>query len=110
MGIRIENSSERMTVWLSGELDHHSARQLREQIDAAVEKAGPKHLCLNFSEVGFMDSSGVGLIMGRYRLIKLYGGTLEVTGASERVTKVMTLAGLDRLDILTNGENAGISR
>ena len=47
-----------------------------------------------------MDSSGVGLIMGRYRLMQLYGGKLEITGASERVKKVIRLAGLEQLNIL----------
>lgn len=100
MALRIENTPDGLTVWLSGELDHHSARMMREQIDAAVERTRPSNLRLDFSGVGFMDSSGVGLIMGRYRLMQLYNGNLSVTGASERVKKVIRLAGLDKLNIL----------
>lgn len=98
--IRIENTADETVVWLTGELDHHAARDLRQQVDLAVEQTRPKRLRLDFSDVGFMDSSGIGLIMGRYRLMQLEGGSLIVTGASERLCKVMRLAGLDRLGIL----------
>lgn len=100
MALRMENTSGGLTVWLSGELDHHAARMMREQIDAAVEKTRPSSLRLDFGGVGFMDSSGVGLIMGRYRLMQLYNGSLSVTGTSERIKKVIRLAGLDKLNIL----------
>jgi|LSQX01.3.fsa_nt_gb stage II sporulation protein AA (anti-sigma F factor antagonist) len=106
MGVRIENTPQKMIAWISGEIDHHTARQIREQVDNAVEMLKPKHLCLDFSDVGFMDSSGIGLIMGRHRLIQLYGGTLEVVNASERIGKVIRLAGLDRLNIFKEAEEA----
>ncbi len=100
MVIRIEAAADETTVWLSGELDHHAARQLRQQVDLAVERNRPQRLRLDFSDVSFMDSSGIGLIMGRYRLMQLEGGSLSVTGASERLRKVMRMAGLDKLGIL----------
>ena len=111
MGVRVENTPEKI-VWLSGEIAHHTARQIREQVDNAVEMLKPKRLCLDFGEVGFMDSSGIGLIMGRYRLIQLYGGDLEIINASERVRKVIQFAGLERLHVLKEKEdvNAGKSR
>lgn len=100
MVIRIEAAADETTVWLSGELDHHAARELRRQVDLAVERNRPQRLRLDFSDVSFMDSSGIGLIMGRYRLMQLEGGSLSVTGASERLRKVMRMAGLDKLGIL----------
>lgn len=100
MVIRMVASPSGVTIWLSGELDHHAARSLREQIDGAVDRTGAKQLRLDFEGVTFMDSSGIGLVMGRYRLMQLAGGRLRVTGASERIQKIMRLAGLDRLHIL----------
>ena len=97
MVIRMDASPSGVTIWLSGELDHHAARSLREQIDGAVDRTGAKRLRLDFEGVTFMDSSGIGLVMGRYRLMQLAGGRLSVTGASERIQKIMRLAGLDRL-------------
>ena len=100
MAVTLEVTNEEITAYLSGEIDHHSAVELRRRIDESVLSGTPERLILDFSGVTFMDSSGIGLIMGRYRLMQLEGGTLVVTGASERLRKVMRLAGLDRLGIL----------
>lgn len=99
MAVQLESRERELIARLSGELDHHTAGALREQIDAAVERLQPKRLCMDFEDVTFMDSSGVGLIMGRYRLVRLAGGTLLIRGASERVRQMMRMAGLDSLDI-----------
>ncbi len=98
--MRIEPIPEGIAVLLTGELDHHAARDIREQIDGAIDRCRVRRLRLDFSEVGFMDSSGIGLVMGRYRLMKTLGGELQVVGASDRIEKVMRLAGLDKLGIL----------
>ncbi len=99
MVVRIERTANEITAWLSGELDHHTARVMREQIDAAVGGSSAKVLRLDFSGVGFMDSSGIGLVMGRYRLMQSRGGRLLVVGVSERLLRVMRLAGLERLPV-----------
>lgn len=99
MVIRMDVSPTVITVWLSGELDHHAAYSLREQVDATVNRSPAKALRLDFSGVTFMDSSGIGLIMGRYRLMTSRGGSLTVVGASDRLLRVMKLAGLERLPV-----------
>ena len=105
MVLRMEAAPSGWTVWLSGELDHHAARSMREQIDAAVNRSATSVLRLDFSGVGFMDSSGIGLVMGRYRLMQARGGKLLVVGASERLLRVMKLAGLERLPVWEENEN-----
>ena len=100
MSINIETDDGVVEVYLSGEIDHHSAGELRERIDEAIGAVTPQRVILDFRGVTFMDSSGIGLVMGRYRLMQLAGGRLSVTGASERIQKIMRLAGLDRLHIL----------
>lgn len=97
MSVRIETADGIMRAHLSGEIDHHLAGGLRERIDAAILRERPASLLLDFSDVTFMDSSGIGLVMGRYRLMSEAGGETEVTGASPQIRKVMKLAGLDRL-------------
>lgn len=108
MGVGIENSQDGMIARISGEIDHHSARHIRERIDSAVEKAKPNKLIIDMESVDFMDSSGIGLIMGRYKLMRLYNGSLEIKGMSERVKRVVSMAGIERLNIFS--ENAGASR
>ncbi len=105
MVVRIESAANEITARLSGELDHHTARVMREQIDAAVGRSPAKLLRLDFSGVGFMDSSGIGLVMGRYRLMQSRGGRLLVVGVSERLLRVMRLAGLQRLPVWEDNTN-----
>ena len=84
---------------ISGDLDHHSAAPIREAIDRMAESAMPKVLVLDFGGVGFMDSSGIGLIMGRYKLMASMGGSVRVEHASPQLKKVIKLAGLSLLPI-----------
>lgn len=103
MSVQITLSEESLTAYLSGEIDHHNAKGIREEIDETVQRAAPAELVLDFRDVGFMDSSGIGLVMGRYSLMQEMGGTLHVVNMSGHIAKVMRLAGLDRLAILENG-------
>ena len=93
-----------LNIFLSGDIDHHCAREIREAADGLVHEKQPGVLKLNFADVGFMDSSGIGLIMGRYRIMQLYGGSLKVTDVPEGLRRIMELSGLNALDVL-EGEN-----
>ena len=95
--IEIGEGEKEMTVHIIGEIDHHSAAEIREEIDLEAERLRPEKMILDFSEVTFMDSSGIGLVMGRYKAAKAYGGKITVSGASSQIKKVMKLAGLERL-------------
>lgn len=97
MAVKIAVNEEVLTAFLDGEIDHHSAGVIRNEIDSAVEKNMPTMLVLDFRDVTFMDSSGIGLVMGRYKLLKPMGAELHVTNTSPQIFKVMKLAGLDRL-------------
>ncbi len=97
MRVRLENEKERLTAYLQGELDHHAARSAREEIDANLQRSLPRQLVLDFTDVGFMDSSGIGLILGRYKLLRSMGGEILIRGAKEPVARVMRLAGVDQL-------------
>jgi len=97
VSIQINASDELVTVYLTGEIDHHSAREIREEIDRSLESNQPKLLVMDFKNVGFMDSSGIGLVMGRYKLMQTMDGTVKVVNTPNHIKKVMKLAGLDKL-------------
>ncbi len=103
MSVKISVKGEVVTAYLGGELDHHSAREMREAIDASIELNMPSLLVLDFSGVSFMDSSGIGLVMGRYRNLQPTGAQLHITGTSPQITKVMRLSGIERLAKLDIG-------
>lgn len=102
MSVKIVAEDKKVTALLSGEIDHHNAKLLRQDIDFAVRENQPEELILDFAEVGFMDSSGIGLVMGRYKLMQETGGTLIVRNPPPHIKKVMRLSGIDRLASICN--------
>ena len=98
MAVYITDSGDgTLTAKITGEIDHHTARWLRMDIDTAIQDKEPKNLKLDFSGVSFMDSSGVGLVMGRYKNMREHGGKVELINMPDYIEKVMSLAGMDRL-------------
>lgn len=87
----------KLRVVITGEIDHHSAKKVRDGIDELIFENRPSELYMNFSEVDFMDSSGLGLIMGRYKLMKIYGGKTYIEDPSYRVLKIIELAQMNRI-------------
>ncbi|MBS5660583.1 MAG: STAS domain-containing protein [Clostridiales bacterium] len=97
MPVRIENQDGIITAFIMGDIDHHSAKEIRETIDFSLESSLPEILVLDFKDVTFMDSSGIGLVMGRYKLMQSMDGELRIQNVSSHMKKVMRLAGLDKL-------------
>ena len=83
-----------LVVRLRGELDHSAAERLRGELDGLIERTRAKRLLLDMSELDFMDSSGIGLIIGRYKLMARRGGSVAVVGSNERVDRIFNMAGL----------------
>ena len=89
-----------LTAYIDGEIDHDAAAKIRVSIDGAAQALRPHTLCLDFGKVRFMDSSGVGLVMGRYRQMKLIGGRLRVTNVPESIYRIFAMSGLEALGVL----------
>lgn len=88
---------ETLTVYLQGELDHHSAKEIRSRIDSEILRRKPKFLELDFSKVTFMDSSGIGLVMGRYKIMTEKGGKVVILNPTPPIRKIMTISGVGKL-------------
>ncbi len=86
-----------LVVHIGGEIDHHSAVSVRSGIDATAAAERPERLMLELSAVDFMDSSGLGLIMGRYALAKQLRAEFAVLDPSPAVIKMMKLSGMERM-------------
>lgn len=100
MNVSIESSGSLLVAYLIGEIDHHTSSKIREQIDRAITIKRPTHLVLDFKDVSFMDSSGIGIVMGRYRLMQSYHGSVEIKNVSSQTKKLMELAGLGSIAII----------
>lgn len=100
MSVVFERKGDTLVALLSGEIDHHTAAEFRDSIDREAEMLHPSVLVLDFGGIGFMDSSGIGLIMGRYRNAAAYGGVIRVINPSPMIERMMKLAGMTRLDVI----------
>ena len=97
MAVYTQEENGVLTARLTGEIDHHTARWLRADLDTAIQDTKPQILRLDFGGVSFMDSSGIGLVMGRYKNMQARNGKVELVNLTEYIEKVMLLAGVNRL-------------
>lgn len=107
MAVKITTTPVRVTVAVSGEIDHHNAAVIRYEADEAIQSALAPNVRIDFGDVTFMDSSGIGFVMGRYRIVSSYGGNVEVTNLTDRIYAMMKLAGLDKLVTLRKKTEKG---
>ena len=92
------NAAKTLTARLGGEIDHHSAKRSREAIDTMLFRTKPEILVLDFSDVKFMDSSGIGLIIGRLEIASSLGADVRLIGLSSSLKRIVRLSGIEKLD------------
>ena len=89
-----ENGS--LVVYVPQELDHHQANMLRAETDMLIDLYHVRHLIFDFSETNFMDSSGIGLLMGRYRALGMRGKCVQVVNVNSHIAKLLRLSGVGK--------------
>ncbi|MGN0142140.1 MAG: anti-sigma factor antagonist [Roseburia sp.] len=87
----------KLVVWVPRELDHHEAAKLRAETDLMIESYHVKKLIFDFSRTEFMDSSGIGVIIGRCRNMGYFGGEVMAQNLNERIQKIFTISGLHKM-------------
>lgn len=97
MNIRIDYIDTTLVVKLSGEIDQSCANEIRSDIDREIQLKNVKNLIFDFGGVTFMDSSGIGVILGRYKQIKARGGKTMIVRPQPQVDKILELSGLKKI-------------
>ena len=97
--VSFTSAEDTLYAYLAGEIDHDAAQQLRVSIDTTVSCRMPQQLVLDFYGVGFMDSSGIGLILGRQRRMQALGGSLRIQHPPEQIKKVLQLAHIESREV-----------
>ena len=105
--LKFEMNEDELTVFIKGEIDHYSAVLVRTEIDAKIAELRPHSTVLCLPDIDFMDSSGIGLIMGRYARMQSLGGTLTLRNPSDRVDRICRLAGLERIVKIERNSECG---
>ncbi len=93
----LERNGANLVLHISEELDHHAAGQISKTIDVLIEKGNVKNVVFDFSGMTFMDSSGIGMVMGRYRKMQYFGGSVYVTGVGSGVDRIFAMSGLYKI-------------
>jgi len=95
--VKWKRHDESLTVYLSGEIDHCAAEMLREEIEALIRKTKTNALTLDFKDVVFMDSSGIGMLIGRYKTMMSCGGRISACQLRQPIERLYRMAGLHRI-------------
>lgn len=86
-----------LVVALAGELDHHTSKELKSLVEEIIKNQNIENVIFDFSKLDFMDSSGIGVIVGRYKLINSLGGKVAITGAKNNVRRILLMSGIDKI-------------
>lgn len=86
-----------LVVVVEGELDHHTCVEIRQTVDREYQKRRAKNLLFDFENVHFMDSSGIGMLMGRYRSVAICGGEVGLYNVSPEAEKILSMSGIHKL-------------
>ena len=97
MNTRYEQSCKELTFQITEEIDHYMVEKLRRKADDEIIRLLPRKIVFDFSNVTFMDSAGIGLILGRYKMIKMLGGSLELINVSPKLNKIFELSGVTKI-------------
>lgn len=108
MELLLSGKYRTLVVKIYGELDHHVAGNVRENVDRELSRTGAINVAFDFSGVTFMDSSGIGVIMGRYKVTKALGGRIIIYGASDAVRRIIAMSGIDDIVVMANSLEDGI--
>ncbi|AUS97669.1 anti-sigma F factor antagonist [Clostridium thermosuccinogenes] len=109
MQVKFTNRGSTLVIGIIGELDHHSAEYIRDKIDAQMIKSTTKNIVFDFSKVGFMDSSGIGVIVGRYKNISKLKGKAAIVNPNAQIKKILEMAGIPKIIPLFNTVDDAVS-
>lgn len=101
----MEVKGSRLVVWLPPELDHHHTEEIRTGIDRMVSGQPVDELEFDFSRTVFMDSAGIGMLIGRYKIMKALGGRIRLSHMNRQIQRILSLSGIQRY-IQLDGEEA----
>ena len=97
MNIEYKEEDKLLYIQITEEIDHHTTEKLRRKMDYEITRFMPRKVVFDFSKVSFMDSAGIGLLIGRYKLAKMLGGSTKIINCSREAKKVLEMSGVVRI-------------
>ena len=95
---------KQLTLKITEEIDEHTTEKLRRKIDNEITRFLPRKVIFDFSNVSFMDSAGIGMLLGRYKVIKMLGGQLELENVNKQIRRIFEISGILKIIPLVNNK------
>ena len=90
---------------ITEEIDHHTTEKIRRKMDHEITRYMPRKIMFNFNQVTFMDSAGIGMLIGRYKVMKALSGSIRLSHMNGQIRRILSLSGIQRY-IQLDGEEA----
>ena len=101
MKVTYNEKDKLLLMQITEEIDHHTSEKIRTRADFEIQKHIPKKLVMDFEKVSFMDSAGIGMILGRYKMMNMFGGTMNMINVAPSVKKVFEMSGITKIIPIT---------
>ncbi len=107
MNLKFSNEKNHLIMKIDGEIDHRYAIQIRNEADKKIVTYPTKDFVIDLTDVTFMDSSGIGVIIGRYKLVTSFGSKVKIVSSNETLGKILEMSGIEKIiPIYTSLTNA----
>lgn len=97
MVIKYEEKDKLLIINITEEIDHHTTEIIRRRVDYEIQRLMPRKVIFDFNSVLFMDSAGVGMIIGRYKTCRTYGGMLELKNVKPKIERILSMSGITKI-------------
>lgn len=97
MNVNFEEKDKQLILQITEEIDHHTCEKIRRKADYEIERYMPRKVVFDFNNVTFMDSAGIGMILGRYKIMKMLGGSVEIKNVSLSLRKIFEMSGVTKI-------------
>ena len=97
MNAKFNKEDKLLILEITEEIDHHTTEKIRRKADYEIERFSPKRTIFDFNKVTFMDSAGIGMLIGRYKLVTMLGGTMEMVHVKPNIRKIFEMCGIPKI-------------
>lgn len=109
MDVKLSRKGTTLIIRIMEDMDHHSAQYLRQKLDSEITKATVKNIIFDFSNVNFMDSSGIGVVVGRYKNVQKLNGKAAIVNANQKIMQIFEMSGVLKIIPVYNSLDTAIS-
>ncbi len=97
MNVKYEPTEKKLFFKITEEIDQHEVEKIRRKVDEEITRYMPRKVIFDFSDVTFMDSAGIGMVLGRYKMMKMLGGNLEMINVEPKLKKIFEMSGITKI-------------